>query len=185
MDRPVRVLCVCTHNRTRSVMMTRLLEHHCDSLGVEVDVRSGGFVADGEPATPETVRMLADLGLDASPHRSRVLRAADASDADLVVTAEHRHVIEIVGADPSLFARTFTLPEAVARGEEAGRRGDLTPSDWLAQVNRTRPNAIAYLDAVDEGSVGEIDDPTGRSKRHWTNSFEEIDDLTRRLAALL
>lgn len=144
-------------------------------------VGSAGMTGGGSPPTEETLRRLDARGLDVSSHRSHRLDDATATAADLIVTAEHDHVIQIVGRTPSLFACTFTLPEIVDRAEGLGGATDLVLDDWLGALARGRPSAFDYLDAP----IGEIDDPTGRSRRDWTEAFATIDDLTQRLARLI
>ena len=177
----IRVLCVCTHNQTRSVLTAALAAHHLHEAGVPAVVRSAGIVGGGSPPTEETVRLLVARGLDVSSHRSRRLDDESTAAADLIVTAERDHVVQIVGRSPQLFSRTFTLPELVDRGERLGDVSVLPLSDWLRVLGGDRPAAFDYLDAP----VGEIADPTARSRRDWTEAFATIDDLTYRLARLL
>ena len=185
MNEPLRILCVCSHNRTRSVIAAALLDVRLSEVGVDADVASAGFASDGEPATSETVRLLAGRGIDVSTHRSRRIDANIAASSDLILTAQHDHVVHIAGRSPELFDRTFTLPEFVGRAESAGARGDRTLDVWLDSVGAERPSAFDYLDAGDSGAIGEVADPTGRSPRDWAIAMSTIDELTRRLAALL
>jgi len=181
----LRVLCVCTHNRTRSVLTAALLAHHLAAEGVAASVTSAGLASAGEPPTDPTVRLLAERGIDVAAHRSRRVAAELVDAADLIVTAEPDHVIGVAGASPGVFGRTFTLPELVALGERAGGRAGRPVAEWLASVGELRPDQLAFLDAVDAGVIGTIDDPTGRPPRDWGVAIATIDDLTRRLAGLL
>lgn len=177
----LRVLCVCTHNQTRSVLAAALVDHHLREAGVPAVVGSAGMVGGGSPPTEETVRLLGARGLDVSSHRSHRLDDATAAGADLILTAERDHVVQIVGRTPRLFQRTFTLPELVQRGDSLGDLDELPLSEWLSALADGRPAAFDYLDAP----VGEIADPTGQSRRDWAEAFATIDDLTRRLARLI
>lgn len=181
-DDVVRVLCVCTHNRTRSVLMAGLLAHHGRAAGVPLDVSSAGFASADEPALERAVRLLADRGVDAGGHRSRRLDAADVRTADLLVTAERAHVVSVAGRWPEAYPRTFTLPELVQRAEDAGARAGRPLDAWVLAVNDGRPSAFEYLDRSD---VPEIDDPTGGRPAEWARAFAEIDALTARLAGAL
>ena len=185
MSGDLRVLCVCTHNRTRSVMMAALLAEHLAAEGVAATVTSAGTTGADEPPTDPTVRMLAARGVDVRAHRSRRVASALAGDVDLVVTAEPDHVIGIAGAAPDAFARTFTLPELVALGERVGSRMGRPIAEWLAALAAERPDQLAFLDAADAGTVGAIADPTRQPPRAWDTALATIDDLTRRLARLL
>jgi protein-tyrosine-phosphatase len=177
----LRVLVVCTHNRTRSVLMAALFQQHAAARGTAVTTRSAGTGTDGEPPTDTTVRMLGARQIDVGQHRATPLSDAIVSGASLIVTAEQAHVISIAGHWPGAFERTFTLPELVSRGTAVGPVGGRSIEEWLAEVNRDRLHGLDYLDAL----VGEIDDPTGRAPSVWSAAFRQIDDLTNRLATLL
>jgi protein-tyrosine-phosphatase len=177
----LRVLAVCTHNRTRSVLMAGLFEQHAAERRIAVATRSAGTGTGGEPPTDTTVRMLAARDIDVGRHRSAAISDSSVGGAHLIVTAERMHVISIAGRWPRAFDRTFTLPELVSRGTAVGPVGDRSLDQWLAEINLHRPRGIDYLDAP----VGEIDDPTGRAPSMWAAAFEQIDDLTDRLATLL
>ena len=185
MSGDLRVLCVCTHNRTRSVMMAALLAEHLAAEGVPATVTSAGTAGADEPPTDPTVRMLAARGIDVRGHRSRRVVGGLASDVDVIVTAEPDHVIGIAGAAPDAFGRTFTLPELVVLGERIGGRAGRPVTEWLAALAAERPDQLAFLDAADAGTVGAISDPTGQPPRAWDTALATIDDLTRRLARLL
>jgi protein-tyrosine-phosphatase len=182
MSRRLRILAVCTYNRTRSVMMSPLLQQHAERAGAGVVVRSAGFSGGGgEPPTDNAVRLLRQRDIDASDHVSHVVEKQGVTDADLIITAEHQHVVAIAGRWPDAYGRTFTLPEIVELGERIGPRGERTHHEWLAALHAERPDPLDYLDHA----VGEIADPTGKSSARWTTCFEQIDDLSERLIALL
>lgn len=181
----MRILCVCTHNRTRSVLTEALLDRYLRELGVRSQVRSVGTKSEGKPAMAETIGLLAARGIDISAHRSRLINDPSVSHADLIVTAEHQHVVAIVGRTPEMFSKTYTLPEFVARAEPVGARRGRSLETWLAEIGANRPTALEYLDAVDSGTIPEIADPTGHAPKVWTGALTQIDELTQRLAQLL
>ncbi len=182
MSAALDILTVCTHNRTRSVMMSALLESHLRAAGVHVHVHSAGTTAAGQPAMERAVRLLAARGLHVDRHRSRPIDAAVVKAADLIITAEQHHVVAIAGQWPEAFACTFTLPELVVRAESVGRRNGRPLREWLGEVGEGRTAAFDYLEATD---IPEVADPTGRSPAVWDESFARIDALTRRLAQVL
>lgn len=185
MDGELRILCVCSHNRTRSVITEALLGLHLRESGVPALVRSVGIRADGAPPTEPTIERLARRGVDVSGHRSRLVNDASMRDADLIVTAEREHVVHIVGRTPELFAKTFRLPELVERAEAVGGRAGRPVAEWLERLGGGRPVALDYLQASDDAANREIEDPTGRLPRVWDDAVARIDDLTGRLAGLL
>ena len=159
-DSPVRILTVCTHNRTRSVMMEALLRSMLtDRLGADrVVVTSAGFGPPGMPAIPEAVEAMERRGFDVSTHRSRSVDAPLLADTDLVLTAERDHVVKIASIDQAAFRRAMTLPEFITRSASeigigsagAGRRAHV-------QTLTASRTALAYL----RDPIEEIADPTG------------------------
>ena len=182
MSAPLEVLAVCTHNRTRSVLIGALLAAHLDEVGVAAHVQSAGTAARGHPTIERAARLLADRGIDVVEHRSRMLEPEIVQAADVIVTAEQQHVVAIAGRWPGLFGRTFTLPELVRRAEAVGPRDGRPIDEWLLDVGHGRLTAFDYLDSV---SIPEVSDPTGQSPAVWKQSFDRIDAWTRRLALVL
>ena len=181
---PTRILAVCSHNRTRSVMIGGLLVLHlCEARvdGAVKAVRAVGFGESGLPTTAEARRLLAERRVDVRHHRSKRISDDDVARADLIVTAERMHVVEIAGRWPGAFAKTMTLPELVQRGEAVERVNDVGFTGWLDAMAVGRPHHLDYLDA----DIGEIEDPTGQSPGVWKTCIDEIDDLTSRAAGLL
>lgn len=182
MGGPLRVTTVCTHNRTRSVLMAGLFGHHAAAAGLDVEVTSTGFVAAGLPPTDRTVRLLRRAGIDVSKHRSSRIGHGHVPNADLILTAERDHVVSIASLAPALFDIAFTLPEAVERGRRIGPRADRDLTEWITALDEGRVRQFSYLD--DDGP-GEVADPTGRSPAEWRSAYASIDSLTKELVTLI
>jgi protein-tyrosine-phosphatase len=182
MSAALQVLAVCTHNRTRSVLIGALLAEHLEAVGVAANVQSAGTAARGQLTMERAARLLADRGIDVIEHRSRMLEPEVVLAADLIVTAEQQHVVTIAGRWPGLFRCTFTLPELVCRAEAIGPRDGRPIAEWLLDVGHGRLTAFDYLDST---SIPEVSDPTGQSPAVWDQSFARIDALTKRLALVL
>ncbi|MFZ4719499.1 MAG: hypothetical protein ACOYMR_08735, partial [Ilumatobacteraceae bacterium] len=159
---PFRVLVLCAHNRTRSVMAAALLRQHLGDDGRFV-VETAGFNEEGLPALPEAVTMLREHGMDASDHRSRRCTPEMARAADLVLTADKKQVLAVVGDLGGDFAKTFTMPEFVHRQNFPDEQ---------------RPHGFAYISS----SVAEVEDPTGRMPSVWKNVYANLDLTTRAVA---
>jgi arsenate reductase (thioredoxin) len=82
MSDPPEVLFVCVHNAGRSQMAAALLERHAAG---RVRVRSAG----SEPAhrlNPAVVQAMAEIGIDISAERPKLLQEEVVRDADAVIT---------------------------------------------------------------------------------------------------
>jgi protein-tyrosine phosphatase len=180
---PLRILTVCTHNRTRSVMMAALLESMLtDQLGAgRVTVRSSGFGPEGIAAIDDAVSAMARRGLDVSAHRSRATTAALVEGADVIVTAERDHVVKIAALSREAFARAMTLPELLTRaadGSAPRAAGGVRP--WIESLTAER-TAGAYL----REPIPEVADPTGTAARPFEAAVVEIERQCRELSVLL
>ena len=139
------VLMVCTHNRTRSVLMEHLFDQHAAAAGLPALTKSGGFSEKGgEEPTDNTVRYLGARGIDVSGYRSHWMTDQSIRRAHLVVTAEKSHVIRIAGRWTDAFEHTFTLPELIERGEGVGPRGG-RPLERVARRDQPHPPSCPRL----------------------------------------
>lgn len=171
------VLCVCTYNQSRSVMMGAFLRDHLGrrGLGDEVTVGTAGMHGGGHPPTSFALAQLGHRGSLVQGHRSRAVDAELLADRDVVVTAERAHVVSIVGRWPEMFDRTFTLPEFVDLLD------GIAPAevDVWARISGRRTPKSNYLDAA---GIGEIDEPGGGTVAEWRRCAQTIDVLTARVA---
>jgi len=143
--------------------------------GIDATVDSGGLYEGGAPATATAVEVLRDAGIDIREHRSRNLADIDPAGADLVIAMERRHIHEAVVLEPSLSARTFTLPELVRRSEEASPRGDgVALRDWAAGLTTERTAADLL------GTDDAVADPIGQNRARYEETAELLFDLLQR-----
>ena len=156
------VLVLCAANMCRSPMAAALLARELAARDAAVTVGSAGLLADGEPPAPLAVVAVADLGLDISGHRSRLVRAA-------VVLA------------PEVWPRAFTLKELVRRGEQAGPRPPgVSLADWLARAHDGRDRAALLGDSAED----DVADPIGGPPQAFAQTAGLLSQLTGRLAGL-
>lgn len=161
----VRILVLCAHNRTRSVMITGLLRKYL-AVDPRFVVESAGFGPEGLPALPEAVQMLAEQGIYMGEHRSRLATAQMVRDAHLILTADKRQVLSATADLGGEFDKTYTLPEYVHR---------------LHHTMEERPRGFAYV----ASSVAEVEDPTGRMPSVWKSVFIGIDGWCQQVATSL
>ncbi len=98
-------------------MAEYLLRAVAQQSSLDVEARSAGiYAATGEPATSETIAVLAEWGIDARGHRSQPLDWELLDWADLVLTMEQWQKQSILKKAPELDGRVFAITEFV--GEE-------------------------------------------------------------------
>jgi protein-tyrosine phosphatase len=179
----LRILTVCSHNRTRSVMMAALFERLLtDRLGAgRAVVRSSGFGPPGLPAIDDAVRAMQRRGIDVSEHRSSATTPSLLAGADVIITAEREHVVRIASLSPAAFRRAMTLPEFLARAADVPATphyGWLRP--WVESLTAAR-TAADYL----RDQIPEVADPTGSSPRVFEAATAEIERQCAEASALL
>ena len=92
---PKKVLVVCTGNTCRSPMAEGWLNHKLAGKGWVAE--SAGVAAwGGDPASPEAVEVMREIGVDISAHRNRPLTRALVDEAAIILamTDGHRREIE-------------------------------------------------------------------------------------------
>jgi protein-tyrosine-phosphatase len=162
-------------------MAEALLRRRLADRGIDVDVGSVGLLTPDRPAPEAVVDALADLGIDASAHRSRRLAAEHVDRATFVVGMERQHVREVFVVDRESWPRTFTLKELVRRGENVGaRRPDETISRWLDRIHAGRRPSELLGDSL----LDDVEDPMGGDPWEYRQAATEIDDLVARLVRL-
>ena len=175
------VLVLCAANMCRSPMAAALLARELAARDAAVTVGSAGLLADGEPPAPLAVLAVADLGLDISAHRSRLLRAADLTAAGLVLVMARAQLRAAVVLAPGVWPRAFTLKELVRRGEQAGPRPPgASLADWLAGAHEGRDRAALLGDSADD----DVADPIGGPPQAFAQTAGLLSQLTGRLAGL-
>lgn len=177
----VRLLTVCTHNRTRSVLMAGLIWQRLREAGQQPIVESAGFGPTDMPPTPETVELLRRAGVDATEHLSRRATAEIVRGADLIICAERQHVVRLVVEEGGDFRRIFTLPELRLRLDALGSMPVPDLATALDLLNEGRPRGGAYL----QNDVPEVFDPTGGPPSEWEQAWVSIEGACTRVSAFL
>ncbi|MDP2315444.1 MAG: low molecular weight protein arginine phosphatase [Pseudomonadota bacterium] len=96
MTEPHHLLFVCTANIARSPMADALARRYAEERGWRVEVQSAGTHAmTGEPAAPNSVKAVREVGGDLSEHRSQPVTDALVAWADRILVMEMRHAQDV------------------------------------------------------------------------------------------
>src|SRR5215471_12428538 len=127
-----RVLILCTGNSARSQMAEGILRH---DGGDEFEVESAG-VKPG-PVRPEAIRVMRELGIDISGHRSKSVDEFDGQQFDYVITVcdNARETCPVFFGAAQKLHHDFEDPAAVTGSDE----------QRLAVFRRVRDKLRGYL----------------------------------------
>lgn len=167
MNKPVRVLFVCTANICRSPAAEYLARSR---IGEDDFVfRSAGFLFDGRPITEKMEETIRTLGVDgAEQHQSHIVDDDTLEAADLVLTMESRHLRDIAVRDRSYFAKTIPFREIAER-----LRQPMTVAEFLASIE-DRDASDYFTDRWD------VEDPYRRSAKRYLEAAIAIEALVRK-----
>jgi L-threonylcarbamoyladenylate synthase len=108
-----RVVFVCTGNTCRSPMaegLARDWEHRRDPNGLSIEVCSAGVAAGtGSAASPQTLEVLRERGIDLSAHQSRMLTPEMVDRADVVLTMTPSHAQAVMQIAPDSAHKVFPI----------------------------------------------------------------------------
>ena len=90
----MNILFVCTGNISRSFLAEMLLKHEVRQRGLKnLHVSSAGILAyPGNPADPQMVEYLSEMGIAAEPHEATPLTGEHLEWADMVIVMEKRQL---------------------------------------------------------------------------------------------
>lgn len=152
-ERPLRVLFVCTANTCRSPFM-ELLARHLAGPDAPISFASAGtHGVDGKPMDLVMAATLTTRGVPgADTFRSHLLGADDLRHADLVLTAETANRQFVLDEDADAAPTTFTLGQFASA--VAGVDGDLQGRELVAAVAQQRAAAGPAVDIPDPYGQG-------------------------------
>ena len=180
-DPAIDVAFICTGNICRSPMAEAILRARLATVAPDVVVGSAGLLFDGRAAEPDAVKTLSKRGLDLRTHAAQTISADLLADTALILGMERRHVREVSDLHPSLFVRSFTLPEFVRLATVVGPRPEgIALRPWVEHIGGLRnPDDYRFADRSSE-----IEDPYHRSMRAFRACADELDARIDELVSL-
>lgn len=131
---PLRLLFVCTGNICRSPMAEHLAWAYARERGMAIEVASASAMGlDGHPAHPNVVKVMAEVGIDASGHRSRPMTPDLLRWADWVLVMELSHARACRDMEPACDERVLLLGSLCGQLEITDPLGG-----WKGRFRRTR-----------------------------------------------
>ena len=108
------VLFICTANICRSPIAMGLLRAKVAGTGENWRIESAGtWAIDGAPAAVNSQLVLAEMGIDISNHRSRMVREKMLGEFNLILTMERGHKEALRIEFPQYRDRIYLLSEMV------------------------------------------------------------------------
>jgi len=134
-EKPVRVLFLCTHNSARSQMAEGLLRELSRN---QVEVFSAG--SEPTPIHPLAIKVMSSRGIDLRMHRAKHLEEFLGRDFDYVITVcdRVREVCPVFPGDPEQIHWSFPDPAAIEGSQQTQEKG-------FEDTARELTNRIQYL----------------------------------------
>lgn len=155
------VLMVCTANQCRSPLAEHILRERLSETDRGWRISSAGTHATtGTRMQRDAAQILSERGISARGWRSRQLDRTMIDEADLILTAEHRHRELILAAAPEAQRRTFTLLQFARLVGRGGRNGARPASDLIDA-------ALDGLDSSQPSRSDNLSDPIGQPLRQY------------------
>lgn len=188
-QRPARILVVCTGNICRSPLAERLLRARLAAAGVDesqvVVTSAGTHAMVRHPMTDEAAQELATVGGEPRGHLARQLTAALVSDADLVVTATLAHRSQVVTLHPKALRYAFGLLE-LARLVHDVEPAQGSPADRVRGLGALAVRRRGLV-ALAEAGADDVPDPYGQPRHVYAATTARIvpavDLLARAISA--
>ncbi len=112
------ILAVCTGNICRSPLAEYLLKHRLAAYPEWTVSSAGVFAGEGQPASQESVDVLAEQGIDASGHRSRMLTLELVNEADYILVMTESHRSTILAQWPNAADKVHLITEFAVAGSQ-------------------------------------------------------------------
>jgi len=152
----MKILFVCSGNICRSPMAAELCRHRARQAGLsDLVIESAGTLGiEGEPADEDARRVMAEIGVDLSAHRSRGLRPAELASTDYTLVMERRHLRHLNRHYPESTDRRVLLRAFEESSDPHPYPPDLVDPigqplsafrDLVPQISRSVDHFLAFL----------------------------------------
>ena len=123
----VQILVVCSGNICRSPYAEAYLRHCLQEISLEdTAVDSAGILGIvGSPASPETVEVAQESGLELNSHQSKGINFDRVDEADIILVMEEMHRSALAERYPEDEAKVFLLSEFHPSVKDAARAPDI------------------------------------------------------------
>jgi len=107
------ILFVCTGNICRSPMAEAFFNYYTGKTDLFRAISAGIGTIDGQPASPNAIQAMQQVGIDISNHRSRQITAELVTQADFIIGMTQGHIDAINMLYPQSAEKTFVLCEFI------------------------------------------------------------------------
>lgn len=166
----MNIIFVCTGNTCRSPMA----EGYLKSKGLyDVSVCSRGF-SEGETANPNSIAVMAEIGIDISSHISHRISEKDINDADLIIcmTESHRQLLLSFGANQNrLFVLENGIPDPF--GTNLNTYRECRDSIFMGIDNLIKDGYFENKIIVSRATVEDVSDIAAIEKASFSTPWSE------------
>ncbi|MGO1651094.1 arsenate reductase/protein-tyrosine-phosphatase family protein [Senegalia sp. (in: firmicutes)] len=160
------ILFVCTGNTCRSSMAEAMLKDMMKDKDVFIYSR-GVSAIENMSASKHAIRVMENMGIDMTNHKSKLLTKKDVDKADIILTMTLNHKSLVVNLYPHAKGKIYTLKEYANRDVDINAILDEI-NDIYKEINKKRDHLMKER----QGEVARLQE----RKRNLLKEVEKIED---------